>query len=191
MILTYFTGKEWPYETLDRLSGKLPGKWTWPTQSLLWLMEHGFEIRLIEEFSYEAFGKKGKTYLVEKCGVEVAAAQESHSDLQMEQKKAFAFARKGNVEYRVPELEDFNQLFKKGYLTLCNINASLLFGQPGYSGHFVVPLEITQDNVRLHDPGLPPKADCRVSRAIFEKSWSYPTEHEKNILAIRPATKKS
>ena len=88
MILTYFTQKDFSFAELDQISGKLEGKWTWPTTSLIWLLDNGFEIKLIEEFNYESFGKEGKDYLIKRCGEEVANAQEANSDLPREQKLA-------------------------------------------------------------------------------------------------------
>lgn len=189
MVLAYFTEKEWSFEALDRLTGKLEGKWTWPTRSFIWLMENGFEIKLMEEFSYEAFAERGKEYLAEKCGLEVADAQEANSDLPAEQKLAEEFIKKGGeVEFRIPQWNDLENLLKDGYLIICNINASQLYQHPGYSGHFVVPVEIGPNHILIHDPGLPPAPSIKVPRAIFEKAWGYPTESEKNIVAIRKQT---
>lgn len=186
MILTYFTDKEWSFAELDKLSGKLEGKWTWPTSSLIWLLENGFEIKLIEEFSYEAFAGRGKDYLIEKCGLEVANAQEANSDLAREQLLARDFLNKGgSVDYRIPAWKDLEFLFKEGYLIICNINANKLYDYAGYSGHFVLPIEIDAEQIIINDPGLPPAPGLSVDRNIFEKAWAYPTESEKNILAIR------
>lgn len=186
MVLTYFTNKEWSFETLDQLSGKLEGKWTWPTQSFIWLLNNGFEIKLIEEFSYQAFADEGKNYLIEKCGLEVADAQEANSDLPREQKLALEFIQKGGaVDLRIPTLQDLKSLLMDGYLTICNINANRLYNLTGYSGHFVLPIEISPIEILLHDPGLPPAPSTKVAPSVFEAAWGYPTEKEKNILAIR------
>ncbi len=186
MVLTAFTKKDWSFELLDRLTGKLEGKWTWPTQSFIWMLENGFEIKLIEEFSYEVFAERGKDYLAEKCGSEVANAQEANSDLAREQQLAAEFIQKGGrVDHRIPTFNDLKNLLNEGYLIICNINANLLYGHAGYSGHFVLPIEITDQEIILHDPGLPPAPSTRVSLDIFEKAWGYPTEREKNILGIK------
>ncbi len=74
---------------------------------------------------------------------------------------------------------------KDDYLIICNINANQLYSQAGYSGHFVVVVEVGADDIIIHDPGLPPAPSLKVPKAIFEKAWGYPTENEKNILAIR------
>lgn len=186
MILTFFSGKEWPFETLDKISGKLSGKWTWPTLSMLWFLENGYEIKLIEEFDFLEFGKRGKEYLVKKCGAEVADAQEKNSDLAREQKLALEFSQKGRVAFRIPTWEELQNFLVAGYLLILNVNAALLHGQKGYSGHFVVPIKVSDNEIVLHDPGLPPSPSLTVSRAVFEAAWGYPTPHEKNCLAVKP-----
>lgn len=189
MVLAHFTGKPLDFQTLDKLTGKLAGQWTWPTASLIWLMQSGYELKLIEEFSFEAFAGKGKDYLIEKCGLEVANAQEAHSNLRREQKLAKKFvAVGGKVDYRIPQWPDLEKLFKDGYLIICNINANKLYRQAGYSGHFVLPIEITDQYIVIHDPGLPPAPALKVDRSTFETAWGYPAETDKNILAIRKQT---
>lgn len=186
MVLSYFTDKEWSMGDLVRLTGKSEGKWTWPTTSLLWLLENGFEVRLIEKFSYADFARRGKDYLIEKCGREVADAQEVNSDLERERELAARFTSKGTVEFRMPTYENLECLLKDGYLTICNINASIISKRERYSGHFVVPTGLTEEKIIFHDPGLPPIPFREATRTLFEKAWGYPTKHEKNILAVRP-----
>ena len=185
MVLHFFTHREWSFEELDALSEKKPGQWTWPTASLVWLLDHGFEVQLIEEFDYAAFGKKGRSYLEKKWGKEVADAQEANSDLTAEQSLAIEFAKRAPLEHRIPEWDDLEKMFREGYLMICNVNASLLHNLEGYSGHFVVPVEIERQIITIHDPGFPPSPSLKVAKKVFEKSWGYPTRHERNLLALR------
>lgn len=188
MVLAYFEKREFSFAELDRLTGKLEGKWTWPTASLIWLMETGFEIKLIEKFDYVDFADRGKDYLIEKCGQEVADAQALNSDLTREQKLAqdLLFKTKKQIlDYRIPRLEDLEKLLNEDYLIICNINANCLYNQAGYSGHFVLPIAVQPQNIVLHDPGLPPSPSLIVSKTVFEKAWGYPSEENKELLAIR------
>ena len=185
MVLKFFENREYSWKELDRLSGKLPDKWTWPTQTFLWLLDHGYEIQLIETFNYQEFGKRGGDYIIETVGEEVAAAQDQNSNIPQEQAFALEFAKKGLVECRIPMLQDLKQLMKEGYLTICNINAALLYHHTGYSGHFIIPTELTSDHVVIHDPGLPPKPAQHIEMTTFEASWAFPTEKAKNLVAIR------
>ncbi len=184
MALTPLSGREWSFEELDKISQKKTGQWTWPTASLIWLMDQGYEVKLIEEFSYEDFGKRGKKYLEEKWGKEVADAQEANSDLKTEQKRALQLAKKIPVDHRIPTWDDLKDLFKKDHIIICNVNSRLLYKKSGYSGHFIVPIELDDDFIILHDPGLPAAPHIKVAREVFEKAWGYPTEHERNLLGI-------
>ncbi len=186
MALKHFEpARAFTYDELDRISQKLPGKWTWPTQAMLWLMDEGYELKLIEEFDYRAFAARGVDYLIEKCGVDVARVQEEMSDIPREQKIAARFAAKAPLEYRLPTMDDVKRLVDEGWVVICNINASMLHHQEGYSGHFVVVLDVTDKEVVLHDPGLPPLPHYNVARDVFERAWAYPSAADKNLLAIR------
>lgn len=176
--------KSFGYEDLDIISGKQPGKWTWPTQAMMWMAGQGLEIRLIEEFDYRAFVERGNEYLIERYGQEVAKAQAENSDIEAEREIAKKFVDVAPIEYRIPELSDIKNNFKRDALTIVNINASALHGLRGYSGHFVVICDVDESSVRLHDPGLPPNPNLKVSRRIFERSWGYPTARDKNLMAI-------
>ncbi len=189
MALGYFEpDKQYSYGELDHISQKLPGKWTWPTAAMLWLMEHGYELKLVEEFDYDAFAKRGADYLMEKCGYEVAQVQIENSDIAREQEIAAKFVQHAPLEHRVPGLSDIEQLLAGNWVVICNVNSSLLHNQPGYSGHFIVVTGVTGDEVIIHDPGLPPYESFAVIRADFEKAWAYPTVTDKNLMAIRKIT---
>jgi len=186
IILAYFwPSREFSYEELDKISAKVPGKWTWPTAAMTWLMEQGYDIRLIEDFDYDAFAKRGEAYIMERCGAEVGKAQIENSVISREREYAGKFAAVAPLENRIPTFEDIKELLEAGYLVICNINAAALYGFEGYSGHFVVVFECNQKTVTIHDPGLPSQPSLKVKHAIFEKGWAYPTEREKNLLAIR------
>lgn len=186
MTLKYFQpDREYTYDQLDEISKKEQGKWTWPTAAMLWLMENGFELRLIEEFDYAEFAKRGGDYLIDKCGHEVAQVQMENSDIEREQKVAEQFVEYAPLEHRIPKLDDIKRFLNDHWVVTCNVNSSILYDQPGYSGHFVVILDVDDEEVTIHDPGLPPSPNLSVDRRMFEKAWGYPTASDKNLLAIR------
>ena len=122
---------------------------------------------------------------MDKAGPEVGEAQIANSDIERELKYAKKFAKLNLVEKRLPTFDDIRSLVTDGYLLICNINAAALYNQPGYSGHFVVVFACDRENIIFHDPGLPPGPDSHFPLSQFEKAWAYPTENEKNLLAIR------
>lgn len=183
-------GHIWParsfsVEELDRISAKVPGKWTWPTAAMIWMIEQGLDIKLIEDFDYNDFAARGEEFLFERLGPDVASAQIANSEISQELEFARTFAKIAPLECRIPSFGDIERLLDEGFLLICNINAAALYGQEGYSGHFVVVFAHDEDTLTIHDPGLPPKPSLKVKRNAFVKAWAYPTPREKNILAIR------
>lgn len=176
--------QEFSYEYLDKISGKGEGQWTWPTKAMLWMMDLGLNIRLIEEFDYKAFVKSGLKYLIKRYGKEVAAAQADHSDIEKERKIAAKFVELAPIEYRIPDFADIEQMISDGGIVLVNLNSAALHGLPGYSGHFVVICDITSENVILHDPGMPPYPEHRVKKSVFERAWGYPKDSDRNLMCI-------
>ena len=176
--------RSFAYEELDKISGKLPGKWTWPTAALLWLMDAGFDVKLIEEFDYGAFAQEGGDYLIGRFGEEVGRAQIANSDIERERTLARRFAAVAPLEMRVPDIGDIRNWLRPDSVVIVNLNSAVLGGEEGYIGHFVVICEIGDTWVRLHDPGLPPRPNLRASLERFERSWCYPHARDKNLLAI-------
>jgi hypothetical protein len=185
MALSYLLpNRELSYDFLDKVSKKKPGKWTWPTAAIFWMIGEGLTVRLVEEFDYSSFAKKGYDYLVDRYGEAVAKAQRDNSDLPEEAKLASKFRSKDIVEYRSPTIADVEKEIKKGRVVIVNLNAQGLYGLDGYSGHFVVICDVERDGVTLHDPGLPPRPSLRVKYAEFERAWAYPTSRDRNFMSI-------
>ncbi|MBT3181858.1 MAG: hypothetical protein HN337_05030 [Deltaproteobacteria bacterium] len=176
--------KEFSYEYLDEISNKKPGKWTWPTSAMLWMMDQGLEIGLIEEFDYRAFVDRGGEYLLERYGEEVGRAQIENSDVEEERTIAKEFVDKAPIEYRIPQLDDIEALLKSQHIVIINLNSAALHGHEGYAGHFIVICDIVGDRIILHDPGMPPMPNFEVSQEIFERAWGYPTVNDRNLLSI-------
>lgn len=181
--------REFTYDELDRISQKQPGKWTWPTAAMLWMIDEGLRIKLIEEFDYRDFVGRGGAYLIERFGEEVGRSQIANSDVEKELKIARRFMAVAPLEYRLPSFHDLRGEIANGAVVIVNLNAALLRGLEGYSGHFIVVCDVGDKAVMLHDPGLPPAPNLKVAREKFEKAWAYPTEREKNLLSIYPPRK--
>ncbi len=176
--------RDYSYEELDRKSQKMPGRWTWPTAAMVWMIELGLDIKLIEDFDYVDFASRGGDYLIERFGEEVGRAQMENSDVEFERPIARRFAARAPVERRPAELEDIRGELEGGAVVIVNLNAAPLYGQGGYSGHFVVVCEVGQGSVRLHDPGLPPNPDLVVDADLFLKAWGYPAARDRNLMSI-------
>lgn len=183
-----FPERSYTYEELDKLSGKRPGCWTWPTTALLALKQMGLAVVLCEEFDYLAFAERGEIYLAEQLGSEVAAAQARHSDLAYERDMARRFAAEVPVEARAPGWTDLEELLAGGYSVICNVNLAVLNGWRGYAGHFVLVYEVGDTEVRFHDPGPPAKPGRTAPREKFLEAWAFPDARATNLMAFGPGS---
>lgn len=183
-----FPDRVYTWEELDRLTGKRPGRWTWPTTAVLRLREMGIEVVVRESFDYRAFAERGEEYLAEHMGAEVARAQAGHCDLDHEREAARRFLEQGVPDTRAPGFADLEALLRQGHLAVCNVNVALLKHGRGYSGHFVLVYGLDGESVWLHDPGPPARAAQRVPRGRFLAAWAFPDERSTNLMAFkRPA----
>ena len=176
--------KKFTYDELDQISAKQPGKWTWPTAAMLWMLENGLEVKLIEDFDYKEFVERGEDYIVERYGREVGEAQAKNSDIERELDFSRRFMKIAPLETRIPTLDDIQSELNRGAVVIVNLNSAILNDKNGYAGHFVVVTDINDEVIRIHDPGLPPHSDMEVPVKKFLDAWAYPGERDKNILSI-------
>lgn len=186
MVIKYFEpANEFSWKELDLVSGKAEGLWTWPMAGFLWMRERGYELRDVELFDYERLSLEGGDYLIDEFGVDVGKVQIAHSDMRQAKGLAAEFISKVKVNKREPGLSELEGYLDKGYLVICNVNLRALNHVEGFSGHFVVIIGYDEENLKIHDPGLPPREGRVVIRSVFEHAWAYPNHKAKNFVAIK------
>lgn len=181
----YWPKEEYNWEQLDRLTAKAKDLWTWPMAGVLWLQSKGLEIIDIELFDYTRFVDEKENYLLSFFGEEAGNEQIKHSNIDQELGYAQEFQKRINIQNRIPDKRDIIRLLQNNYLLICCVNQMALNEKFGYSGHFVVIKGYNDTGLFMHDPGLPPFKNRKVSFSVFEKAWAYPDEKVKNILAFR------
>lgn len=186
MVLAHFLPKRhFTWKKLEAMTGMKRGCWTWNTLSIMQLHEMDFSIIDMALFDAEAFIKKGKHYLIEVFGKEAGEAQARFSDLPTERRRMKEYLKLGIWQNKAPTLRDVRRLLCEGYLVICNLNSHALDGIEGYAGHSVLVFDIDDKHVTLHDPGLPPRRNRKVPRAVFSRAWAYPDKKARNLLALR------
>lgn len=188
MVLKYFEPtREFSWDELDIISAKHPGKWTWSMAGLLWLQDNGYDVTNIENFEYDEFSKAPVPYMTKMWGNEVAESAVIHTVISDEVEIAKQFDARVDTVYRVPSIKDIREQLEEGKLIICNVNSNILYGQTGWTGHFVVIVGYDEKSLIVHDPGRAPgQANRELSYQQFEKAWAYPDENGKNLMAIRP-----
>jgi hypothetical protein len=186
MVLKYFYPREdYSFEDLDKITAKVEGLWTWPTAGILWLKNKGMKVKVIEIFDFKKFVKKGGQYIIDEFGATVGQEQIDHSDIAQEQVLAMNYIKKVSIEKRIPTISELRTLLENGYLPICNVNSEKLNRKEGYTGHFVIVKGYDEHGFVIHDPGLPPLKNRKVTNNEFDQAWAYPDEKAKNIIAIK------
>ena len=186
MILKYFfPEKDYNWRYLDKISAKVPGKWTWSMAALIWLTKQNMEIKNIEVFDYKKFIDKKEDYLFEFYGKEVAEQQIINSLISQEIEFSREFIKKIKTEVRLPNIDEIKILLDDGFLIGCNVNSCALNNKEGYAGHFVIVKGYDSDGFFINDPGLPGVENRKVSFGTFEKAWAYPGVNARNIMALK------
>lgn len=186
MVLKFFLPKQnFSWNDLDKITAYVEGLWTWPTVGLIWLKSKGFDVKNIELFDYEKFNKLKGQYLIDLYGREVGEAQIKHSNIDQEIKYAKEFKKKFDIEKRIPNIDDIENLLKDNYLLILSVNSNMLDNEPGYTGHFVLVKGFSDLNLILHDPGLPPRKNRTIDFETFERAWAYPDDNSKSLIAVK------
>lgn len=186
MVLKYYLpDKEYSWEELEKLTAKKEGLWTWVMQGVINMRKLGFEVIVREDFDYEQFIAKGGEYLKERNGEAVAREMIRHSDIEQERTISKEFIKLLGNKSIPASLNELKKLIKDDYLVIANVNLKMLNGQEGYDGHFVVIYGFDDESLYIHDPGLPPQKERKVSYEQFRKAWEYPNEDSKGFMAFK------
>lgn len=186
MIAKYFDSKF--TISMDRwaaLTGFEAGKGTWENASLLWFYEHGYEVKHLSLFDSRAFIAAPEAYLVETAGDEIGTWQIQHTNIPAEVQRVKELLSANVRVMQLPTITDIQRYLQEGYLVRVLINAARLNGKSGYVGHAVVVVGYDEAGFVLHDPGLPPQPNRKVSYDNFEAAWSGGNPSNKEMDAIR------
>lgn len=176
---------QFSWKKLEKMTAKKKGLWTWEMQGLINLKKMGFEIINLSDFDHGEFSRRGSKYLIERWGEKIAGISIKHSDISQERRIAKKFVKIFGKKTTIPKISNVKKLLRKGYLIICNVNSKILNNQKGYSGHFVLVFGFDKNNLYLHDPGLPPRKNRKVSMMRFVKAWAYPSYRDKNLQAFK------
>jgi len=170
-ILKFFLPERaFSFAELGRMSKKSEGKGTWWFPMYLELKKMRFDIKEISNFDYEKYYKEGKKYLQEIYTNEQTNWYLEKSNLLDVKKYIPEFLVLVKPEVRKATNEDFERLLSEGYLLISDVNYYAIQGKVGYGSHAVVVFGFDEENFYLHDPGLPPRENLKVSKKLFQKA---------------------
>lgn len=187
MVLKYFQpDRDYSWDELDRITAKVDGLWTWWMAGYLWLNENGYDAWDIGTFNYTRFVDEGGAYLIERYGLEAGQTRIDMSNIEQERVITQNYIEVRQGDNRPAELIDIENYLDSGHLVMCSVNGQKLINEPGFSGHSVLVIGYDEENLMLHNPGLPGQERQLVSKKHFASAWaiSGPSSHE--LCAVQP-----
>ncbi len=170
-ILKFFLpGRNFSFKTLDQMSKKAEGKGTWFIPMYIELKNLGFDILEIYDFDYQRFYKEGEKYLRKVLSEEQVDWYLAKSNLLAVKNSLPEFLDLIKPALRKATIKDFEELLSQGYLIISDVNYYAIQEKPGYASHAVVVFGFDDENLYLHDPGLPPRKNVNVSKKLFQKA---------------------
>lgn len=171
----------------DRLTKFRAGQQTWPFSGMLALAEAGATVTNIEDFDPQAFITDPAMEIQRQSNgnEEIVAHVLNVSDVTQETDIVRRCLDHPRIVFdaRNPSFSDLKHAVASSSTgVICNVNYRALVGKTGYNGHFVVIESVTNDSVRLHDPGLPPLEAYEVSTAVFTSAWAAPDQGPANLI---------
>lgn len=167
-VIQFFTRKRLTWEQADELVGYQSGRAAWSLRALTTLAAMGFDIRTVENFDYRAYAARGEAYLKEFYPPQELEWQFAHSNILEIKPLIPQFLKTVQWEQRRPSLKDIDNMLAEGRLVSVTLNSCVLNNVPGYACHAVLILDVEDDTYTIHDPGLPPRPERRVTR---QKLW--------------------
>jgi len=177
----FFPERDFTFEELDEMTDKPANKWTWPCAGLVALKRMGLEVRFYAKMDYNEFAERGVDYIREIYPND-ADEMIKNSDIESEIENAKEMIKHNIFSNEKVELGDAEKWFNQNYLVVLLINSNVLRDKKGINGHFVVLTGLDEDNVVIHDPGLPPLKNRAVPKELFLKAWRYPKEDYDTML---------
>jgi Peptidase_C39 like family len=185
MVLQSSLHQQLSWEELDKITGKKPGKITWQSQGILYLLDQGFEVIYIKDFDYTCFVELKEKYILERLGNVLGNILIQCSNIYDEIESATKLLQRLPLSCRPAQIEDIRKLLARGYLIICLVNWCRLNAHIGYEGHYVLVYDISETHIYIHDPGPPTNISHALTITEFEQAWAAPTKRDRNLIAIK------
>lgn len=163
-IFDYFYNEKLGWPELEKLTSFKPGKAAWSLTIISYLAERGMDIRMIEPFDYARYYNTGEPYLDEFFTLVEKNWQLKHGNILEIRPLIPDFLEKVKYELKRPTTEDIDSMLAEERLVFVTLDSRALNDKPGYFSHAVLIIGDNGDSYIIHDPGLPPQPNRRVSK---------------------------
>jgi len=175
-----------PMSEWSEATGYEEGLGTWANAGLVWFKEHGYDVKHIEQYDFDAFIKNPRAYMIEHNGEEAGLWAYEHTNIPAEISRIKRLVAANITEQRVPTLDDVKKYIDQGYLVRVGINCRKLDNdEDGFVGHAVVITGYDDTQLTFHDPGSEPIPNRKATYDEFEAAWGDPVPLIKELDAIK------
>lgn len=186
MVLKYFLPKRnFDWKELDRISKKERNLGTWLVPVLIWFAKQKFDVINVEQFDYDRYYREGEPYIKKIFPKRAAEWYLKKSNLKSIKRRIPEFLRIVTTHKRYAKANEIRELLDRGYLVTSDVNSDMLNGKKGYNSHLVLIIGYEKNNFILHDPGLPPQKNHKVTSKLFQKAWSKKYKSGPNLTAFK------
>lgn len=173
MVFKHYLNKDYTWNEIDRIGKATPGKGMWNVPFDVALAREGVRIRNIERTDFEALYRDGEQYLRTAYGPQNAEYYIKRSNVLDIREDIPKFLRLIPHESRPAGIEETLQYLIDGTLIAAEINAGALNGTGKFNLHMVLLYGFENGSILLHDPGLPPQPNRKITVSEFGTSFAY------------------
>jgi len=163
MLFDYFLHRKLSWTEIEKLSGFKDNTAAWTVTIWERMVNMGFDVRMIENFDYRRYAKQGNDYLKKYFTESAYEWTMEHTDILTITPLIPSFLHTVKPITRRPTLEDIDEMLEDKRLVFVTLNSRALNHTEGFVSHAVLVLRKEEDDYILHDPGLPPVPERRVS----------------------------
>jgi hypothetical protein len=152
MMLYHYYGKRLSIKEV--MKGVRPCKdGVWASNIGIGFIKNGFDAKLVQlrnNLFPPKYRKMGNNAILKDMKREIRKKDKHTPEIKWNIKFIEAG---GKVEHRVLTLEDIKKALKQKNPPMMAIDRKVLYGKEvGFSGHYVIPVNFTKDNVTINDP---------------------------------------
>ncbi|MCB9988222.1 MAG: peptidase C39 family protein [Rhodospirillales bacterium] len=165
----FYPEKQWTWDELDTLSGKIPGKYAWYMRLYIATAARGYDVVVYDIVDYPEFIKDAETYLKANYGADRAAdiLKNSVMDVVVEDARELLQTNGITIHQKSYTFDDLKGLLDKGHVLLTMVDEAVLAGIEGRAiSHSILIHGYDDDGFIAHNPGVKSLDSAAASQHI-------------------------
>ncbi len=169
-LYDYFFDEKLSFKQLEKKSRAEKNKGVWHLLLDSDLASRGVDIVNIETIDYQKLFEEKGEYLKKLYDHQTAEYYLTQTNITKLFDVIPQYLKSVHHITKLATIDDIDSLLSKGYIIGAEVNSRILNNKPGFSLHYVLIQKGDQNSYIMHDPGLPPIENRKVSREDIEKS---------------------